>query len=161
MEIWKDIVGYDGAYKVSSLGKIKSYKKDVPIILKPGKDKDGYLQVSLSKNGKASMRKIHRKVTETFINNTFNKKCVNHINGIKGDNRVENLEWCTHKENTQHALNNGLRKSRMLLYENEMINDYLLNGLYLTEISRKYKVGRVQLRSLFVVKGIYEYRKNL
>jgi hypothetical protein len=161
MEVWKDIKGYEGIYKVSSYGRVKSYKKPIPIIIKPGKDKDGYLQFVLYKQGNPTMRKIHRNVAESFIINTLNKKCVNHINGIKSDNRVENLEWCTHKENIQHALKTGLRKNNLKLYEKEMINDYLNNGLFLYQISKLYKVGRTQLRDLFISKGIYEYKKNV
>jgi hypothetical protein len=107
-EVWKEIKGYEGLYQVSNLGRIKSSHKEKHIIIKPGKDKDGYLQFGFSNNGTVLMRKIHRKVAETFIDNPHNKKTVNHINGIKDDNRVENLAWCTHLENMQHARRIGL-----------------------------------------------------
>ena len=103
-EIWKSIKGYEGLYEISNLGNVRSQERIVPRgnhyirieerILKPGKDKDGYLQVMLSKNGIQKIKKVHRLVAEYFIENNNSLPMVNHKNEIKDDNRVENLEWC-------------------------------------------------------------------
>jgi hypothetical protein len=77
-------------------------------VLKPGLDTKGYKQVNLSKNGKVYTCRVHRLVAKTFIPNTDNKPCINHINGIRTDNRIDNLEWCTKSENAIHAYNTGL-----------------------------------------------------
>lgn len=105
-EIWKDIKGYEGKYQVSNLGNVKSlerfdkynrYVKEK--ILIPRKHTGGYLRVGLSRKDFY----IHRLVAEAFIPNLKNKKYINHIDGDKTNNNINNLEWCTANENMQHA----------------------------------------------------------
>lgn len=109
-EIYKDIEGFGGLYQVSNFGRVKSLKFGKERVLKCGVDVGGYHRVNLYKNGKMYDKHIHRLVAETFVDNPNNLECVNHINGIKTDNRVGNLEWCTCKENIVHAVKTGLKK---------------------------------------------------
>ena len=109
MEIWKGVKGYSN-YQVSNLGRIKSLNGGGDKILKDRITHSGYNRVCLYKNGDANHLMVHRIVCQEFIRNTHNKKTVNHKNLNKVDNRVENLEWMTHKENNQHAIDNGKNK---------------------------------------------------
>ena len=110
-EIWKNIKGFEGLYEVSNLGNIKSLSK-----INKNKNKlvaqrvqnNGYIHVCLSKNGKTQIKTVHRIVAQAFLPPIEGKKEINHINGIKTDNRAENLEWVSHRENVIHAISNGL-----------------------------------------------------
>ena len=104
-EIWKDIIGYEGLYQVSSLGRINSLK--TKRILKPVKTSFGHTKIKLSKDKKVRTFLIHRIVAECFLEHINGKEIVNHINSIQYDNRVENLEWCTVQENVHHAIKHG------------------------------------------------------
>jgi hypothetical protein len=103
--IWKPVVGYEGLYEISSLGKVRSiYRgRNTGKALAPIKSQNGYLVVTPSKNGVVKQKSIHRLVAMAFLPNPKSKICVNHINGDKHDNRVENLEWATYQENEVHS----------------------------------------------------------
>ena len=110
-EIWKDIKGYEGLYKVSNLGRVKSVhfnhsKKVTEKILKPIKDRDGYVDAFLYKNGKVKHFKMHRLVAQAFIPNPNNLPQINHIDENVNNNRVDNLEWCTVGYNINYGKRN-------------------------------------------------------
>lgn len=116
MEEWRDIAGYEGIYQVSSMGNVRSldrmggnnhfYKG---CVLKKRLKKAGYLQVQLCKNSEHKFFAIHRLVAIAFIPNPNNKPTVNHLDEDKTNNNVYNLEWATHRENTNY----GTRTERM------------------------------------------------
>ena len=118
-EVWKDINGYEGIYLISNLGRVKilpriKINKGGCIIskekfLKIWKSGDGYSGVALYSD-KQKKYLLHRLLATAFILNPDNNPCINHINGIKNDNRLDNLEWCTVSENTQHSFDTGLQK---------------------------------------------------
>jgi hypothetical protein len=114
-EIWKDIVGYEGLYQVSNLGRVKSLPKYDRLgrfhnecIKASVNNGNGYLVVNLKHNGSQQMKTVHRLVAETFLINPTNLTDINHKDGNKSNNVVTNLEWCTRSENMTHAVKNGL-----------------------------------------------------
>lgn len=98
-EIWKEITGTDGKYLVSSTGRVKNAKTGRILVASP--NHNGYLRLRL---GRGKDYRVHRLVAEAFIPNPDNKPCVDHINTIKDDNRVENLRWVTVDENNHNPL---------------------------------------------------------
>lgn len=116
-EIWKDIKGYENLYQVSTLGNVRSFKNyngkglvQVPHNLKPQYGRHDYYTVHLTKNKNYKNALIHRLVAETFIENPNKLPQVNHIDGNKYNNSVDNLEWCNCSYNIKHAYNLGLHK---------------------------------------------------
>tara|TARA_Y100000310_G_scaffold340955_1_gene438491 strand:+ start:157 stop:690 length:534 start_codon:yes stop_codon:yes gene_type:complete len=100
-ELWEDVVGFEGLYEVNTEGDVISMWNDR--FRTPQLDIYGYHFMLLCKNGKYKQMKVHRLVAMAFIDNPENKPTVNHINGIKTDNRLCNLEWATLSENLQHS----------------------------------------------------------
>ena len=121
-EQFKPIKGFEGLYEVSNLGRVKSLIRN--IILKPSYDKTGYHILSLYKGKKHNTKTVHRLIAMGFIQNLENKPEVNHINGIKSDNRIENLEWATRKENVNHAHMTGLCDARIKTMNKQTIDLY-------------------------------------
>lgn len=123
-EIWKDIEGYEGYYQVSNLGRVKSLgnksNHKQPIILKQALVL-GYKCVSLSKNRKAKMKKVHVLVAQAFLENKKKGLQVNHKDGNKRNNCVYNLEWVTASENVKHAFNMGLAKAKKGMNNNRSL----------------------------------------
>ena len=125
MEIWKDIKKWEGYYQVSNFGNVKSLDRIVihknrlhkqrkkGKILKPSINHKGYLTVDLRKQGLRKQFFVHRLVGMMFIDNLNNKPQINHKDGNKLNNNVNNLEWVTNKENIKHAFDVGLRKPPM------------------------------------------------
>ena len=113
MEEWKNIIGYEGLYEVSNKGNVRNVRRNT--LLKLSKNKYGYIQVYLYKNGIRKGFKVHRLVAQAFILNPDNLPQVNHRDENPGNNNVDNLEWCTHKYNvnyghrTENAINTRVK----------------------------------------------------
>lgn len=152
-EIWKPVVGYEGLYQVSSLGRVKSLerlvkndKKDVFMLLKEkvlslcssGRQ---YYYVSLTKDSSSKKVYVHRLVAEAFLPNTENKPCIDHLNTNKFDNRVENLRWVTHKENA----NNSITLER------------IRNNGHSTEVAKKNMATRKKHRKYNAPMEVFQY----
>lgn len=158
-ELWKPIVGYEGIYECSSLGNIRVLerrtldKKGVIQVFKPKKLKlinqsNGYLKINLIKDGIQKTKLVHRLIAQSFLGDS--DKTVNHINGIKTDNRIENLEWVTLSENHIKAFEIGLKdlkgeKSPVSKLTNEQvieIRELIKKGYTQEKIASQFNVKR-------------------
>lgn len=122
-EVWKDVVGYEGIYEVSNIGRVRTHENKTTFtelhgtrkwkqrILKQKVGKDNSCRVSLWKYGKEKTCLVHRLVAYAFIPLVEGKEHINHIDGVRLNNAVSNLEWCNQKENNNHAFDNNLIKT--------------------------------------------------
>lgn len=113
-EIWRHVVGYEGLYEVSSIGRVRGLDRTIKTrwgtsaihrgrILKPSTSNNGYITVELWKDSKNKRTTVHRLVAQSFVGNPESKPEVNHIDGVKSHNDYRNLEWVTRSENERHA----------------------------------------------------------
>ena len=145
---WSSIVGYPN-YEVSDRGDIRNVRTNK--ILGRRLDKDGYRSVYLYTGGHGLNQKVHRLVAEAFIEHSDDRDQINHANGNKEDNRVENLEWCTRSENTRHAYNTRLfqaNTSPAITAHTKLNEDAIASirrmreaGISVKEIAKKYDVS--------------------
>jgi hypothetical protein len=143
-EVWKEIDGYEGLYQVSSLGKVFSLRNTKNIKL--NLSEKGYFRVDLWKENKRNSLRVHRLVAKSFIDNPDNKPQVNHIDGIKTNNNINNLEWSTPSENVRHAISLGLKKT-----------SYLVK----TMLSERMSIPVIDTSSGKIYKSITEASKSL
>ena len=137
-EIWCPIKGYESMYEVSDKGRVRSLKFGKERILKPRRDKDGYIQVDLYKNGYHKTCKVHRLVAQTFIPNPDNLSEVNHKDENKENNFVQNLEWCNQKYN----INYGTRTQRQAEKLSKPVLQYTKSGEFVREWKSTHDVER-------------------
>ncbi len=146
-ENWKDIKGYEQSYQVSNLGRVKSLSRTImksnntimyvkERILKTRRHNNGYYMVTLYKNQTPKLCTIHRLVAKAFIDNPENKSTVNHLDGDKLNNHVDNLEWCTQQENITHSNRPGLTKNKVA------VNQYDLDGNFIQKFESVRSAGK-------------------
>lgn len=145
-ELWRNIDGYKGVYQVSSFGRIRSYKYNSSRILKPRINRQGYLYINLCEEGKYKSFTIHRIVSKAFLGKS--SLTVNHKNGNKLNNCIENLEWISQQENTNHAKFNNLLakgekngKSKLSIRDVELIRYKYKNGKSMRCIGKEFSVS--------------------
>lgn len=160
IEEWRSVIGWEDWYEVSNLGNVRSVDRYILYsnnqkrlqkgkILKPYLDKNGYAVVCLIKNGKKKIGKIHRLVCQSFLETNKDKTQVNHKNGVKDDNRVENLEWVDGYENQTHAVKTGLRvmpkgekckSSKLSNFDVNFIREWIRLGFKQRDIAEAFNV---------------------
>ena len=139
-EIFKDIPGYEGMYQVSNQGRVKSFKcYPQGKILRLNKNSNGYYQVILCQSGVRKALKVHILVMLAFVGERLDEMEVNHKDGIKTNNHVDNLEYCTSSENRQHAYDTGLQVAIV----GEKHESAKLTQKQVLEIRTRYKSGGI------------------
>lgn len=113
-EEWRDVLGFEKLYQVSNLGNVRTVKRGEATVMSQEEHWNGYLSVHLRNKGVERRVSVHRLVAEAFIPNPDGLRDVNHKNGIKTDNRVENLEWLSHSDNMKHAYKMRVPKSPLI-----------------------------------------------
>ena len=146
IEIWKDIPEYEGSYQVSSLCRFKSLSRGIvnnavmteskEFIMKKMKGSNGYYSIEFYKDNKRKRFLCHKLFAKSFMPNPKSKPFINHINGLKTDNTIDNLEWCTSSENNRHAFYTGLR----IMPSGEKNSQTKLNESKVLAIRRLYRL---------------------
>ena len=172
-EVWKDVQEFKGILQVSNKGRVRTLDRickaknngtqiSKGMLRKPTKDKQGYLKVVMTVDGVIYARRVHRLVAKEFIKNPLNKPEVNHIDGVKDNNNVDNLEWVTAKENVRHAYANNLidsrkrnvlkgRKSPKRIFTDNQVEEIKKmrdDGIVYREIASKYNVSIPTIRNI-------------
>ena len=161
-EIFKDIKGYDGLYQVSNLGKIKSLnynRTGKEKLLKQNINSNNYFKITLSKNNVRKNYCTHVLVAKTFIENPNRLPCINHIDGNKQNNHIDNLEWVTYKQNTEHAYKRNLMKHfkvKVIQYDKNMNVIKIWNSI--TEASMNVNTSKMNI--IKCCKGINKTAKG-
>lgn len=147
-EIWKDIPDYEGHYQISNFGRVKSLKFNKNKIIIPRKTKNGYFDINLCKNNYIKNYKIHRLLMLTFkSDNYFDEAIINHIDGNKLNNNLDNLEWCTYQENSKHSYKIGLQtptkgESHGMSKLNEK-QVRIIRLCYINKYFNQYELGKI------------------
>ena len=152
--IWKDVPGYSGYYEVNNHGLIRGVERLITFkcksrvckskVLKQRENRNGYLKVTLSRYGIKKTYETHRLIALVFLPIPLGKSCVNHINGNKLDNRIENLEWVSHSENNLHAIKLGLRQCRRIV---DIQSGRLYNSI--SEAAKETEISQSKLKRIF------------
>ena len=159
--MWKPIENYNSLYEVNEKGEIRSLyhwnghkyeKRKKPYILKQSNTTTGYKKVELAKDGKKKSLRVHRLVATAFIPNPMNKPYINHIDGNRINNCVENLEWCTQHENVVHAYETGLNKISHITKEE--LQRYVENGVTFHQIMKKEHISVKRLQNYYKIYGV-------
>lgn len=158
VELWKDVPGMDGRYEVSTFGNVRTHNfanQGITRELSQLKDSHGYPSVWLRNNGKRKFTKVHRLVAMTFLKPVLGKDCVNHIDAIKTNNHLENLEWVTLGENNIHASKMGLQRGTFGKGEDN--SNATLTAAQVIEMRQQFKRGKHKIKDFAKLYGTSEH----